>query len=202
MDNNEMFSFYKAALQGAITSPLCADYKNEWRGCGNDKDKLVKLVMRQQSLPYFITHCYNGKGLSKEYIQKTFADYINESTKKAVIFDADGVKGYTYSIYVAFEGVFKAVTDVLTMMWCNNTNVTISKAKCPILYVGCGSTVHLTCEGFNSPKIYLFDDSKVILDDVDETCDVIVYKYSPNAQVELGKYALGNVKVFDKQLKL
>ena len=60
MDNNEMFSFYKAALQGAITSPLCADYKNEWRGCGNDKDKLVKLVMRQQSLPYFITHCYNG----------------------------------------------------------------------------------------------------------------------------------------------
>ena len=142
MDNNEMFSFYKAALQGAITSPLCADYKSEWRGCGNDKDKLVKLVMRQQSLPYFITHCYKGKGLSKEYIQRTFADYINESTKKAVIFDADGVKGYTYSIYVAFEGIFKAVTDVLTAMWCNNTSVTIRKAKCPILYVGCGSTVH------------------------------------------------------------
>ena len=197
-----MFDFYKAALSGAITAPLCADYKNEWRGCGENKDKLVKLVMRQQSLPYFITHCYSGKGLSKEYIQKTFQDYINMNTQKAIIFDADGVKGYTYSIYVAFKGVFKAVTDVLSLMWCSNTLTQIQAAKCPVIYVGCGSTIHITCEGYNSPKIYLFDDSKVIIDDADETCDITIYKYSPNAQVELGKYCLGKVKVFNKDLRL
>ena len=73
----EMFMFYKNALSGALTAPLCADYTSEWRGCKDDKAKLVKLVMRQQSLPYFITHCYQGKGLSKDYILNNFREYIN-----------------------------------------------------------------------------------------------------------------------------
>lgn len=200
--NNEMFDFYKNALSGAITSPLCADYRNEWRACGDEKERLVKLVMRQQSLPYFITHCYNGKGLSKEYILDTFPEYINNATEKAVIRDADGVRGYTYSIHVAFKGIFKAAADVLAFLWCSNTLVTIQGAKCPVLYVGAGSTIHVTCEGYNSPKIYLFDDSKVILDDMDENSKVVIYKYSENAQVELGKYCLGEVKTFNKELRL
>ena len=42
---DEMFDFYKNSLQGVLTNPLCADYRDEWRACGNDKEKLVKLVM-------------------------------------------------------------------------------------------------------------------------------------------------------------
>lgn len=197
-----MFDFYKNALSGVMTAPLCADYKNEWRGCNNDKDKLVRLVMRQQSLPYFITHCYSGNGLSKEYILRTFGDYVNESTEKAIVNDADGVKGYTYSLYVAFEGIFRAVTDVLTAMWCSNTSVEIPASKCPVIYCGCGSDVSITCEGYNSPIIYLFDDSKVTIEDCDEDSEVVVYKYSEDAVVEEGKYCLGRVKVFQKELRL
>lgn len=195
-----MFDFYKYALQGVLTNPLCADYKNEWRGCGNDKEKLVKLVMRQQSLPYFITHCYNGKGLSKEYILREFPDFING---KRPIVDADGVSGYTYSIYVAFNGICKPDNDVIACMWCNSINVEIKHTKCPVIYVGCGSELHLTLDGYNSPKIYLFDDSKLYIDDADETCSITIYNYSRNANYALGKYCTTNsIKEFHKDLRL
>lgn len=197
---NEMFDFYKFALQGALTNPLCADYKNEWRACNGDKDKLVKLVMRQQSIPYFITHCNNGKGLSKEYILNEFGDYINGNK---VIFDADGVEGYTYSLYVGYNGVCKPSEDVIALMWCNDTTLEINKAKCSVIYVGCGSELHLVCDGYNSPKIYLFDDSKLVIDDADDTSSIIVYKYSDKAGVDIGKYCTTqNLKVFQKELRL
>lgn len=191
----DLFNYYKHALSNG----LCSEYKGRWRACHDNKEQLVKLVMAQQSLPHFIHYCYNGMGLSKEYIQETFGDYINGN---AVINDADGVDGYTYSLYVGFKGVFKAAVDVLSLMWCNNTNVTVETSKCPVIYVGCGSHVHLSLDGYNCPHIYLFDDSKVTIDDADEDSKVVIYKYSDKAQVELGKYCLADVKVFDKQLKL
>ena len=197
---DEMFDFYKNSLQGVITNPLCADYRDEWRACQNDKEKLVKLVMRQQSLPYFITHCSKGKGLSKEFILQTFPDFING---KRQILDADDVKGYSYSLYVAFNGIFKAADDVLAFMWCSNPCVELNAAKCPILYVGCNSEVHLTCDGYNSPKIYLFDNSKLIIDDADDTCDIVVYSYGGAADVEIGKYCTTNkIHIFPKELRL
>lgn len=191
----DLFNYYKHALSNG----LCSEYKGRWRACHDNKEQLVKLVMAQQSLPHFIHYCYNGMGLSKEYIQETFGDYINGN---AVINDADGVDGYTYSLYVGFKGDFKAAVDVLSLMWCNNTNVTVETSKCPVIYVGCGSHVHLSLDGYNCPHIYLFDDSKVTIDDADEDSKVVIYKYSDKAQVELGKYCLADVKVFDKQLKL
>lgn len=191
----DLFNYYKHALSNG----LCSEYKGRWRACHDNKEQLVKLVMAQQSLPHFIHYCYNGMGLSKEYIQETFGDYINGN---AVINDADGVDGYTYSLYVGFKGDFKADVDVLSIMWCKNTNVTVETSKCPVIYVGCGSHVHLSLDGYNCPHIYLFDDSKVTIDDTDEDSKVVIYKYSDKAQVELGKYCLADVKVFDKQLKL
>ena len=191
----DLFNYYKHALSNG----LCSEYKGRWRACHDNKEQLVKLVMAQQSLPHFIHYCYNGMGLSKEYIQETFGDYINGN---AVINDADGVDGYTYSLYVGFNGDFKAAVDVLSLMWCNNTNVTVETSKCPVIYVGCGSHVHLSLDGYNCPHIYLFDDSKVTIDDADEGSNVVIYKYSDKAQVELGKYCLADVKVFNKKLKL
>ena len=191
----DLFNYYKHALSNG----LCSEYKGRWRACHDNKEQLVKLVMAQQSLPHFIHYCYNGMGLSKEYIQETFGDYINGNM---VINDADGVDGYTYSLYVGFKGDFKAAVDVLSLMWCNNTNVTVETSKCPVIYVGCGSHVHLSLDGYNCPHIYLFDDSNVTIGDADEDSKVVIYKYSDKAQVELGKYCLADVKVFDKDLRL
>ena len=81
-------------------------------------------------------------------------------------------------------------------------DVVIKETKCPILYISNNSTINLTCEGFNSPKIYLFDNSKVILRDMDATCNVTILKYSDKAQVVVGKYAIGKVKEFNKTLRL
>ena len=191
----DLFNYYKHALSNG----LCSEYKGRWRACHDNKEQLVKLVMAQQSLPHFIHYCYNGMGLSKEYIQETFGDYINGN---AVINDADGVDGYTYSLYVGFKGDFNAAVDVLSLMWCYNTNVTVETSKCPVIYVGCGSHVHLSLDGYNCPHIYLFDDSKVTIDDADEDSKVVIYKYSDKAQVELGKYCLADVRVFNKELRL
>lgn len=191
----DLFNYYKNAL----TNGLCGEYKGRWQACGQDKDKLVKLVLAQQCLPHFIYYCYNGVGLSKEYILENFGDYING---KKIIQDADGVQGYTYSLYVAFKGIFKADTDVLALMWATNSTIEIKATKSPILYVGACSSIHLLLNGHNHPRIYLFDDSTIELDDGDETSNVIIYKYSKKANVKIGKYCLSEIKVFDKELKL
>ena len=200
MDNG-MLAFYKAALQGEITAPLCAEYKNEWRKCGDDKEKLISLALRQQSLPYLITHCYQGKGISKEYILNTFRNYINGSK---TLKDCDGVQGYTYEMWVGVSDFFiKPHTDVSAYMWVKDVTLRIGETKCPIIYIGCGSTVKISPEGYNSIRIYLFDDSKVVIDAWgDETTKVVIYRYSTDAQVEISKYCLADVKEFRKDLRL
>lgn len=199
--DKEMFGFYKNALQGEITNPLCADYKNEWRACGDDKEKLISLALRQQSLPYIITHCYQGKGISKEYILNVFSNYINGSK---TLKDCDGVQGYNYGMWVGVNDYFlKPHTDVTAYMWVKDVTLRIGETTCPIIYIGCGSTVKISPEGYNSICIYLFDDSKVVIDDWgDETTKVVIYRYSADAQVEISKYCLADVKVFDKELRL
>ena len=196
-----MMEFYRNALQGVITnSPLCAEYKGEWRACGDDKEKMVKLVLRQQSLPFFMTYCNQGKGLTKEYILRTFPEFINGRRE---ILDADLVNGYTYRIHVANEGEITAVSDVNAFMWCDCVTVNVEAGRCPLFYIGCNSEVHLILNGCDSPKVYLFDNSKLVIDDADETCSLMVYKYSDDAIVETGKYCLiEKLKVFRKELRL
>lgn len=191
----DLFNYYKNALSNG----LCDEYKNRWRACGNDKDKLIKLVLSQQATPHLIDYCYKGLGVGKEYIQREFADYINGNR---VIQDADDVNGYTYSLWVGYHGVFDVTTDVTTMMWVDKAHCTIPETKCPTIYIGCGSRVYLSLNGYNCPRIMLFDDSEVILYDSDEVSKVLVYRYSPKAKVEIGKYCLAEVKVFDKELRL
>ena len=191
---DEMLYFRKNAL----LANLCKEWSNMWAACHDDKEKLMRLVLMQQSAPYFADFCYRGKGLTKDYCKREFSDYINGR----IFNDCDNVKGFSYTMYIDAPTGFKIVSDVAQLLWCDNVDVTIPKTKCPILYVSNSSTIHITCEGYNCPHIYLFDDSKVMIDDADEDSKVVIYKYSDNAQVELGKYCLADVKVFDKQLKL
>ena len=195
-----MLEFQRNALLGKISAePLCAQYKAAWRSCGDDKEMVVRLDMQQQSIPYFSYACYERLGVTKDYIKKNFAEYINGNK---VLEDVESVKGYTYQLYVDFKGDFKAVADVTSLMWCNGTSVNVEATKCPLFYVSNNSDVHFVLDGYNSIRIYLFDESKVMIDDADETCDVLVYKYSNRSQVEAGKFCFGKVKVFDKTLRL
>ena len=168
--------------------------------CGDDKEKLVNLSMMQQSLPYFVTACYNGLGLTKEYIKEKFKDYINGR----VLNDCDGVSGYTYALYVDwdYENDLEINTDVASIMWTVGANIVVPQTKAPTIYISNRSNVHLVCDGYNSINVKLFDDSVLTIEDLDENSNVVVYKYGGDAKVELGKYCLGSVKVFPKELRL
>lgn len=187
---------------GAISGqPLCEEYKHEWRRCDNDKEKLVKLALRQQSQPFFVTACYQGKGLTKEYLLKEYSYFINGYTVR----DADGVEGFTYGLYVDYyyDNALIAKQDVLSLMWCEGTNVIVPKCKCPTLYISNKSNVRVSCDGYNNVRIYLFDESKLILDDIDDQSSVLVYRYDDKATVELSKFCLSTkVREFRKTLRL
>lgn len=197
---DEMFTFYRNALLGrASEKPLCEEYKNEWRACGNDKDKLMKFAMRQSCLPFIFTYSYKGEGLSKEYLMQEFGEYING---KRTILDADGVQGYTYALNVGLQHDCAIMCDITSFMYCKEINVIIPCSKCPTLYVACGSHLHLSLDGFSNIRVHLYDDSKVTIYDADVNNTVNVYRYSDNVQVERGKYCFCNVKEMDKDLRL
>lgn len=196
-----MFEFERNALLGNVSGqPLCADYKSALRQCGNDKEMLIRLALRQQSMPFFSTACYKKLGFTKEYIKKEFKDYINGYVVK----NADGVDGYTYALYVDwdYENDLDVKTDVASIMWTVGANIIVPETKAPTIYISNRSNVHLVCDGYNTVNVKLFDKSKITIEDLDEKSSVVVYKYSDDAMVELGKFCLGKVNVFNKELRL
>lgn len=196
---DEMFMFRR----NASLNNLGEDWKNMWRESMGDKEKLVKLSLMQQSIPFFATYCHEGMGLSKAYIINTFKDYINGYTIK----DADDVKGYTYGLYVSpqtesDDGEINVDKDVSHFMFTKDVTLIVSRTKCPTIYVSNGSNVRLICDGYNSVRIYLFDDSRVEVEDAGGECSVTAYLYSEESDVTLGAYAFVDVKKFRKKLKL
>lgn len=197
---DEMFMFKKNALSGAISDPLCAEYNKDWRVCGEDKEKLVGLCMRQQAIPYFATYCHQGKGLSKDYILQEFGEYINGYT----LHDVEGVEGFTYGLYVDYDydNDLLVDKDVIHIMHTVGSSIVVSRCKCPTIYVSNRSKVHLVGEGFNTIRVYLFDESEVTIEDIDEESRVTIYKYSKDCKVNEGKFCIGKVDEFQKELRL
>lgn len=194
--NGELFKYYKAAL----VNGLCSDWKGYWQAAGDDKLKLITLAMSQQAIPHVATYAYNGIGITKEYIETEFKDYINEKTK---ILDADGVDGYTYALYIAQNRILRPSVDVSSFMWCKDITLELKTAQCGFIYVSNNSDIRLVMDGFNSPRIYLFDESTITIEDADETCSATIYKYSDKCKVNYGKYCLSKrIKEFNKELKL
>ena len=197
---DELLEFKKNAILGKISGqPLCEEYKAALRKCGNNKELLVRLALMQQSIPYLSHACYEKIGLSKEYILANFDEYING---KRTFEDVEGVGGYTYQLYVGYDKDFEITADVTSLMWCNDSQIVVEPTKCPTIYLSNRSNVHLVGEGYNTINIKLFDESELIVEDMDESSDVIVYRYSDNASIEEGKFCLKNVKVFNKKLIL
>ena len=194
--NGELFKYYKAAL----VNGLCSDWKGYWQAAGDDKLKLITLAMSQQAIPHVATYAYNGIGITKEYIETEFKDYINEKTK---ILDADGVDGYTYALYITQNRILRPSVDVSSLMWCKDITLELKTAQCGFIYVSNNSDIRLVMDGFNSPRIYLFDESTITIEDADETCSATIYKYSDKCKVNYGKFCLSKrINEFNKELRL
>jgi hypothetical protein len=161
---------------------------------------LVRLALNQQSQPYLSHACYKELGLTKEYIKEHFRDFINGYT----IHDADEVHGYTYGLYVDwnYENDLVVDKDVISVMWTVGANIVVPSTKAPVIYISNRSNVHIVGDGFNTVNIKLFDESRIVIEDIDSNSEVVVYKYSDKASVEEGKYCFGKVKVFNKELRL
>lgn len=193
---DELLKYQKAAL----VNGLCSEWKSYWQAAGKDKLKLATLAMAQQSIPHFATYCYNGQGLSKEYILENFNDFINAKTP---ILNADDVDGYTYALYIDENRILKPSADTLHLMWCKDITLQLKTAYCPFIYISNKSEVNITMDGFNAPRIYLFDESEISIQDADETCSATIYKYSDKCKVNYGKYCLSKrIKEFNKELRL
>ena len=173
--------------KNALLNNLCGEWKNMWKACKNNKEKLVRLSLMQQSIPFFASYCYNGNGLTKEYILSEFKDYIN-----GVVHDGcDGIDNYTYRLFVAYTDEIITYADVTHVMWSNINPYVVERYKCPILYVSNKSKVRIAADGYNYIRVYLFDESELVIDDLDDESTVIVYKYSDKCKVTRGKYCLG-----------
>lgn len=193
---DELFKYKKAAL----VNGLCNEYKGYWQAAGSDKLKLFTLAMAQQSIPHLVTYAYNGIGLTKQYVLDNFNDYINGKTP---IYDADGVEGYTYALYISQNRTLTPLQDVISCMWCNDVTLHLKTAKCGFIYISNKSDIKLSLDGFNSPKIYLFDESTLTIEDADETCSATIYKYSDKCKVNYGKFCLSKrIKEHQKELRL
>lgn len=197
----ELFDFYKSALTGGVIAPpLCAEYKGLWQRCHNDKEALLKLSLSQQAIPFVASYCYHGIGVTKDFIKMNFKNLINGH----IIHDADKIEGYTYGMWVdAPQGKEIALKqDISTWLWCDETQVTIPQTLCPVIYVSNCSHIYINLGGYNNVRIYLFDESRVTIDEGDETSKCLIYKYSEQSKVDISKYCLSKVNVFTKQLRL
>lgn len=195
MDKN----FFKF-LKDAYTNGLCNEYRDEIRNCHEDKLQLIRLAMRQQSIPWIATKLHDGV-LTKRYVKNAFGAYLNGF----ILDDCDEVNGYKYTWYVDYDYDYDIVVDVDVMhvSFTKDARIIVPITKCPIIYVSNKSDVHLVCEGYNSVKVYVFDESKVTIDDSDETCDILVYRYSDNCELSKGKYCLcKNINDYRKKLRL
>lgn len=192
---DEMMFFRK----NAILANLCAEYNQKWTACHCDKERLMRLVLMRQSAPFFADYCYNGRGLTKEYCLQEFGDYVGGKKFDGV----DGVDGYTSCMYVGANGEVDGDADTTQMLWCEGTDVSVPETKCGTFYISNRSSVKLTLNGYNSVSVYLFDESSVTIEDADETCNMVVYKYSRSAAVEKGAYCTSdNIRIFEKELRL
>mgnify|MGYP003509530891 CR=1 FL=1 len=193
--NKEFLNF----LKDAYSNGLCKEYRDEIRNCHEDKLQLVRLAMRQQCCPWMATKMYEGV-ITTDYILNTFGEYLNGYVLK----DCDNVAGYNYMWFVDWDYTndIVASADVLHISHTACTNVVIPETKCPVIYISNLSKVHLICDGYNYIRVYLFDESELAIEDLNEESTVIVYKYSNKCKVTKGKYCLGKVNEFEKTLRL
>ena len=124
--NGEMLLFYKNSIQGKIEHALCSEYQRDWKNCKEDKEKLFCLALRRQSIPYLMTYSHRGMGLSQEYLEEEYKDYINAMY---IAKDVDGVEGdYTSALYVGDNNEdIETTQDTMAFMYYSGGMLNIKK---------------------------------------------------------------------------
>jgi hypothetical protein len=192
---DEMFMFYK----NAIVRHLCTEWQTDWKKILGDDEKLFSFCLMQQSIPYFATAVYEGWGLTEDYLKSHFKDYINGNY---TAINCDGVKGdYTYRMYVDYLDKIICDCHITHLLYCES-DITIPQAQCPIIYISNKSKITINSEGFNFCSIYLFDESEIIFDDICDNSKFIVYKYSDKCKVIKTDRCKGQIKEFQKELRI
>lgn len=191
---NEMFLFYRNSL----ARNLCKEYRNEFKKDLDNKESLFKLCLRQQSIPYFATACYQKWGLDIDFLKSEYKDYING---KYIAKDCDKISGYTYGLWCDNNKSININLDIAHLLYCNCT-ISIPKTKCPTLYISNKSHIKIKGNGFNSIRIYLFDESIVDIELLDANSTALIYKYSNDCNVIIDEKCNCKIKQFYKDLKL
>jgi len=192
--DKEMFIFYRNSL----ARNLCRGYSDEFKKDLENKEELFRLCLRQQSIPYFATACYQQWGLNIDFIKTRYKEFING---KYLAKDCDKVKGYTYELWCSNLKPINTNSDVLHAMQCN-CEINIPITKCPTLYISNKSNIIINSEGYNSIRLYLFDESIININDLDKDSNILIYKYSKDCNVIINNNCDGKVKQFDKELRL
>lgn len=191
---NCLENYYKNSL----LMNLCGEYKNAWKAAKGSKEQLIRLSLCQQAIPHVCNFAYMGKGLTRDYLLSEFTEEINGK----VHMDCDSVQGYSYRLFVGFEGKIDTHTDVTSLMWCHNASILVPKYKCPVIYVSNKSNIHVECEGFNYLRIYLMDESTVTVDSKDMGTVAIIYKYSDECRVNEAGSNKCKINQFRKEVRL
>lgn len=192
---DEMFTFYK----NAIVRRLCAEWQTDWKKILGDDKKLFSFCLMQQSIPYFATAVYEGWGLSEDYLKSHFKDYINGNY---TAINCDEVKGhFTYRMYVDYSDEIVCDCHVAHLLDCKG-DVVVPQTNCPVIYVSNKSDIRICSGGFNFCSIYLFDESKITLDDTWDNSNFTIYKYSDKCSIIKTDRCKGQIKDFQKQLRI
>ena len=89
-----------------------------------------------------------------DFIKSQYKDFING---KYTALDCDNVKGYSYELWCDNSDSINVNSDIIHIMRCD-CNIIIPQTKCPTLYISNDSDITIKVNGYNSIRIYLFEE--------------------------------------------
>lgn len=179
----------------ALARNLCRDYVDQWANCLNDKDKLLRLVLKPQSISYFALSMQEGWGVDKEYIKIDFEDYINGKYICENIIP--NVSGELFCDF-EFDNYFDLKANQNLLIGCKG-EITVNEVK--FLGINACQNTNITlipCD-YSIIEINIFDNSVVDLQDVPENSRINVNLYGKKAKI---LNASKNVTVKNRDIKV
>jgi hypothetical protein len=134
----------------SIALGLCDRYKGMWDSAVSKKE-LMAIAMDSNGISYIADGCAFGWGLTQEYIEKEFGDYIN-----GYVVNLDG---YTSSLWVGAKETLKEPKSTLSLFFKCDCSITIPKGDICTLYV-VNSDIELHCEG--KCELYIYGSGNII----------------------------------------
>lgn len=124
---------------------LCEKYKELWDKSEN-KDDLIEIATDVNGAEFLAMSHADGWGLTPEYIQREFGDYINGKWRR----EKDG---YTSELYVRYDGDIEQKSTLITLLDCTST-VYVPKYSGGYIYVSGESTVTIRNDSLTNVTVY------------------------------------------------